>query len=247
MMKQLTTLAAALVMAGAAGAATVVYSSGGIFSPVVNNSGGDDFSQTLSTLQLFSFDLGTLTGVKLTRSASMKANGTVTRRTTDGGVVDGTVDFLVTPVFTDVLPNFGPAIPGFAPALFGSAAFSLSDGASSPFTANSLVFEQEQDFVYLLGTSDFDDLLVALTGFGAVGDPSQFFSMSCSSEASSRGTSQQTVVESGTFNASCSASIEYTYTANVDPPTGVPEPGTLALVGLALAGLGLQARRRKAV
>ena len=30
-------------------------------------------------------------------------------------------------------------------------------------------------------------------------------------------------------------------------PTPMPEPGTMALVGLALAGMGLAARRRKAV
>ncbi len=31
---------------------------------------------------------------------------------------------------------------------------------------------------------------------------------------------------------------------NVEPPSGVPEPGSLALVGLALAGVGVASRRR---
>lgn len=36
-------------------------------------------------------------------------------------------------------------------------------------------------------------------------------------------------------------------TDNCTPITPIPEPGTMALVGLALAGMGLAARRRKAV
>ena len=37
----------------------------------------------------------------------------------------------------------------------------------------------------------------------------------------------------------------YQFNNGLPDPTGIPEPSTLALVGLALAGIGATARRRK--
>ncbi len=42
-----------------------------------------------------------------------------------------------------------------------------------------------------------------------------------------------------------SAPVIETFVRNVDPPTSVPEPSTLAVMGIGLAGAGFFRRRRK--
>ena len=75
------------------------------------------------------------------------------------------------------------------------------------------------------------------------------FQLSCSTLTNlnpSTNGAKLTVTQTST--AGCGARITYTYDAApppVNPPNKVPEPGTLALMGLALAGAGMVRRKKK--
>lgn len=85
---------------------------------------------------------------------------------------------------------------------------------------------------------DLSGLLGALTGTGT-------FSITCTTTASGTftATNVQLNVNRG---ADCGATLTYTYTPNVVDPGTVPEPGALALAGLALAGVAAATRRHRA-
>jgi len=100
-------------------------------------------------------------------------------------------------------------------------------------------FSGNSSFVRTLMLPD-DDIALELLEGGIFGDT---FALACATT---------TFAPFGVVDtsASCGASLEYTFDDGeaVEPdPNGVPEPGTLALFGLAMAGAALAARRRKTV
>ena len=99
------------------------------------------------------------------------------------------------------------------------------------------------------GGDIFSRTLTLPVDFDALkGDFDETFVLACATTTFvSQSTATADFVVDNAF-ASCGASLVYTFDNLVDPdPNGVPEPGTLALFGLAMAGAALAARRRKTV
>jgi hypothetical protein len=119
--------------------------------------------------------------------------------------------------------TFGPT--GSLTGSGGSASFADSTGANAPseVTYTSSVSSLTQ----MLSTTTMRDFSFSLTNFSVAGDGTQNLAVDGNSRP-----------VSGTYAASG------TFAATPGPTTGIPEPATFALIGLALLSCGMIRRRR---
>jgi hypothetical protein len=182
----------------------------------------------VGSLALFNSAQGTLTGASLTLYGGATFNFTGTNNTAQAQ--DAFLTSYSDMSYTSSLAPLDALITGHVVTV------SANSGNQTYASGQMRVFD-----VASLISSQYFDLSGILTSLTAAGGGN--FSLGCTSQ-SGLNNSNLGVSSTRLTHADCGAEITYSFNGPAD--ASVPEPTSLALVGLALAGAGFVARRKKA-
>ena len=209
-------LAMAVVATAAASQAAVITQS----SPLVMET--TEIEQT-HTINQFDASLGTLDSVTITFEGRVLSSATLLNEAAQEQIFG----FVST-------ENFFLQGPGSISAFFQAPLF---DFGPAPIESGQTVDLGSTDLTDSL-TFDASDLSV-FTGIGSV----DFVCTTLISNTQTGGGGNILIAQNTT--AGCGLTVAYNYTEDTPPPASVPEPASLALLGIAALGAAVTPRRRR--